>query len=286
MLLSPRPVAPADIPSLPTGHRNQHIQACVRREIASKCGHLQTDVHYCHQCFNWVIGPEEWKEHCQTHIIDLGSKRCGTVTYCHTLVRPAYCPFCLGTSNPTGQRLKSWCRDHALWQHVDKHLQGSKWPKMCPHPLCDVPLKDSQDLRFHFIDDHGLSRTVPKDAKNLGTVQPYPEEEQVPLVKRKASEESFELFWQSPEQFSTTHPRKKTRRCSSTIAPSLLSSIDTSTLCPTSPIDLTGHFSQNIFRRSDPAVIDKRGPQARGLSRFRPSVSSSIPVLRKHCRRR
>ena len=158
----------ADTSRLPKRERNRHVQACTRREIASERGYLLTDVHYCHLCLNWIVGPAEWKNHCQTHLDDLDSKRCGTITYCHTLVRTAYCPFCLGnTSKPASQRLESWCRDHALWQHVDNHLQGRRWPVSCPHPLCDVSLSDALDLRFHFIDEHGLSRTVPETMNNL-----------------------------------------------------------------------------------------------------------------------
>lgn len=130
----------------------------------------------------------------------LGSKRCGRITYCRTLVRPAYCPFCLGdASDSASQRLESWCRDHALWLHVDKHFQGCEWPRRCPHPLCDASLSDVLDLRFHFIDEHGLSRTVAKDAHKLGITQWYDddqdedegeeegEELQVPTIKRNGS---------------------------------------------------------------------------------------------------
>lgn len=41
---------------LPKADRNQHIQACVRRIIASQRDCLQTDVHYCHLRFSWVAG--------------------------------------------------------------------------------------------------------------------------------------------------------------------------------------------------------------------------------------
>lgn len=245
-------VALTNVPSLLKNQRNQHIQACSRREIASKREHLQTDVHYCHQCFNWVVGPEEWEEHCQSHINDLGSKRCGTITYCHTLVHPAYCPLCLET-----QRFESWCRDHALWQHVDKHLQRCKWPRTCPHPLCDMSLSDGLNLRFHFIDEHGLSRTIPKDAKNLGTTRSCPEEDQVSLTKRKTPEDSLELSWPSPEQFSPTHPPKKVKQHSSTIAPLLLSNMDADTLCPTPLTDLTGSDSSTYAPESTPSLGTK-----------------------------
>ncbi|KAF7503820.1 hypothetical protein GJ744_003261 [Endocarpon pusillum] len=42
---------------------------------------------------------------------------------------------------------------------------------------CDVSLSDGLDLRLHFSGEHGLSRTVPKDAKNLGITRPCPEED-------------------------------------------------------------------------------------------------------------
>jgi hypothetical protein len=82
--------------------------------MASRLERLQSDVHYCHQCFDWVVG-EEWEPHCQSHLAGMATKRCGIITYCHTLVRPGYCPFCISdTALPTSKRLKSWTRDHKL----------------------------------------------------------------------------------------------------------------------------------------------------------------------------
>jgi hypothetical protein len=78
--------------SLPKSRRNQHVHVCVRRELASKLEQLQSDIHYCYQCFEWVVG-EHWNGHCQEHLSAITSKRCGSITYCHTLVRPGYCPF-------------------------------------------------------------------------------------------------------------------------------------------------------------------------------------------------
>lgn len=218
----------------------------MRREIASEDGYLPTDVLYCHLCFKWIVGSGEWKVHCQTHLNNLVSKRCGTITYCHTLVRPAYCPFCLGHAKLVTLRLKSWCRDHALWQRVDEHLQGRKWPVSCPHPLCDASFSDALDLRFHFIDEYGLSWTVPKTLKTLKdwiTVPSHSGQEQGIFQKRKAPEGSSELSWPPPKQFSPTPPPRKVRRCSSTIAPPLLSNTDPDTLHPAPPIDLTGSDS-------------------------------------------
>lgn len=258
-------VASADTSRLPKRERNQHVQACVRREIASKYEYLPTDIFYCHLCFNWIVGSREWKVHCQTHLNNLGSKRCGTITYCHTLVRPAYCPFCLGHARSVTLRLKSWCRDHALWQHVDEHLQGRKWPLSCPHPLCDASLSDVLDLRFHFIDEHGLSRTVPKTLKNLKdwvTIPLHSGPEQGILQKRKAPEGDSESSWPHPKQFLPTYPPRKARRCSSTVAPSLLSSIDASKSYPTSPIDLTGSDSSTCALEATPPLQPQEDHQS------------------------
>jgi hypothetical protein len=101
---------------------------------------------------------------------------CGTVTYCHTLVRPGYGPFCMGeTTLPISQRLASWTRDHKLWDHVNDHMAESRWPRVCPHPLCDTQIKDAAALQFHLVDDHGFSRSRPPDAVNP-TALPSPAE--------------------------------------------------------------------------------------------------------------
>jgi hypothetical protein len=66
--------------SLPKSQCNQHIQTCLRRELASHHKYLQSDVHYCHYCFEWAM-------HCQGHIKAPIPKRCGTIAYCFALVR-------------------------------------------------------------------------------------------------------------------------------------------------------------------------------------------------------
>jgi len=150
--------------SLPKASRSQHIQTCIRWDIASRFGHLQKDVHYCHHCFSWVIG-EDWDPHCTEHLATLATTRCGTVTHCHTLMRPGYCPFCMADEKTlTGpERLQSWTRDHQLWGHVEEHLKVGRWPRECPHPLCGTSIfEDAAAFRFHLVDEHQLSRTRPE----------------------------------------------------------------------------------------------------------------------------
>lgn len=215
-----------DFSRLPKDDRNQHVQVCGRREIASKGHFLQSDVHYCHLCFDWVVGQGVWDSHCQTHLQKLPSKQCGTITYCHTLVRAGYCPFCLGDAaeQSAGRRLESWRRDHALWKHIETHLERRRWPLVCPHPLCDTRLSHRKDLQFHFVDEHGLSRTRPKERDDPTTPSSSPTKKSSP--KRKSAGDGGELFCASPKQFSPSNPPKRICRNLSTISPSLLSDPD------------------------------------------------------------
>jgi hypothetical protein len=169
--------------------------------MASKLGRLQTEIHYCYHCFEWVVG-EEWEKHCQSHIQAMKSKKCGTIIYCYTLIRPGYCPCCLGNKGlPASQRLQSWIRDRKLWDHVNNHLERRHWPSPCPHPLCDVLYETA--LKFHFMDDHGFSRTHSGHARYRNLQQSRnqepsagpPHEKTNPDCKRKSFGEDNILQW-------------------------------------------------------------------------------------------
>ena len=150
-----------DEKSLPKSKRSDHIQNCVRQEMVKKLVRVSSEIRYCHLCFKWVVG-DEWEPHCALHLSSLTTKRCGTLSYCNTLVRPGYSPFRLGKKEESAAyRLQSWSRDFDLWVHVNDEVEGRRWPILCPHPLCDILLKGDRDLQFHFIDDHGFSRTRP-----------------------------------------------------------------------------------------------------------------------------
>lgn len=172
--------------SLPKASRGQHIQTCVRWEMASRLGHLQKDIHYCYHCFSWVIG-EDWDPHCQAHLADVMTKWCGTVTHCHTLMRPGYCPFCMADKTiPAPERLVSWVRDHQLWDHVEEHLEAGPWPRNCPHPLCGASVfVEAEALRYHLVDEHRFSR---KRAKKPVCPPPSKERPQQSIPSREITE--------------------------------------------------------------------------------------------------
>lgn len=111
---------------------------------------------YCFICFCWFV-EEEWNRHCQSHLESITSKRCASITYCHTLVRPTFCPFCIGDNQLSPSfRYASWTREAKLWSHLQAHLEASSWPLVCPHPLCSLALNNEKLFLYHLSDVHSL----------------------------------------------------------------------------------------------------------------------------------
>ena len=93
------------------------------------------------------------------HIKSITSKRCASITYCNTLLHPAFCPFCLGGNQPAvsaSARWNSWTREAQLRGHLQQHLQTFRWPLQCPHPLCVLQLDDEKSFLYHLSDVHSL----------------------------------------------------------------------------------------------------------------------------------
>lgn len=180
--------------------------------MANRQGRLLSEIHYCYQCFEWVVG-EKWEPHCQAHLDVLTSKRCGTVTHCHTLVHPGSCPFCIGKKSlPASERLKPWSRDHKLWMHVkDEHLTDCQWPLMCPYPLCETSHGDSTSFQFYLIDVHRFSRSCPikgtSSTRQQSSDKKIPPEEGADRVrpgqKRKSSHCSETFSWILPQSLNS-----------------------------------------------------------------------------------
>ena len=236
--------------------------------MAHRLGRLQSDIHYCYQCFDWVIG-EEWEPHCQEHLAAPRSKQCGTVTYCHTLVRPAYCPLCHGEPRlPASQQLKPRSRDHKLWCHInDEHLVDRRWPLV--RRLCDVPLKDAAAFQCHFADEHELTRIRP--VKPAISAALDSQDEKMPLDKeapgagtsrkRKCSSDTKPLQWMPPQSLDSAstssverlvhRPQKRPRPTPPVICPTALSldeafSDDRSAYRVTDSVMLVPHYTLSI----------------------------------------
>ena len=264
--------------------------------MAKKLLQLPSHIHYCYLCFTWVVGEDEWESHCASHRSSLATKRCGTLSYGYTLVRPGYSPFRLGdTKLLAAQRLQSWTRDFDLWKDVNEQLERRRWPMACPHPLCDTRLKDEHDLQFHFIDDHSFSRTRPNrpasttcsglhacdQAQNPRDQSPLPSSNR----KRKAASMGEDLQYTfikagPPSVRRQREPDpslpKKARRMSPTISPSLLSIVDLTGVSPEDDVDTSlpsaaGDWS--MFRHHNSGV--ESAPLALRSQDNRPDVARS-----------
>lgn len=146
----------ADNSSLPQRSRNSHIHRCLRIEQANQNQRIRSQIHYCYHCFSWV-DREDWSDHCQFHLFSIRSKRCDSIIHKHTLIRPGYCPFCLGDDGLSAAlRYDPWERDRELWDHVMQHINTSLWPRRCPHPLCAASFENLTSFRYHLHDDHSL----------------------------------------------------------------------------------------------------------------------------------
>lgn len=109
---------------------------------------------YCFDCTEWYVEGPQWDDHCQQHLSRLSSKNCASITYRSTLIKPAFCPDCLGTDMSPSLRMKSWDRDADVVAHLEK-VHGTD---SCLHPLCqDVKFEDEQSFYYHLSDAHGFS---------------------------------------------------------------------------------------------------------------------------------
>lgn len=179
------------------------------RTVSSACSRIST-IAISASTGSWVRSGS----HTVSHIsLKWRPSGCGTITYCHTLVRPGYCPFCISeTASPASKRLESWTRDHKLWSHVNEHLEECRWPRMCPHLLCDTSLQNGAALQYHFVDEHGFSRTTPLRPANIISLDL--QDEGMPLDrviqgarpsrKRKSSSSTRALEWMPSQSFHDT----------------------------------------------------------------------------------
>lgn len=140
--------------------RSLHIHLCRHLELANHHNRSKTELKYCYTCIKWFFD-EDWEKHCQDHISILRTNRCGLLLYCGLLLRPAFCPYCLGDARlDASKRSRSFTAETKLRPHLKHHIQASCWPLQCPHPLCDSTLEDRTSFLYHLSDIHGLKRTV------------------------------------------------------------------------------------------------------------------------------
>jgi hypothetical protein len=123
-------------------------------------GYEDAQLKYCYECFAFYTA-KEWEDHCRMHIENGMSRRCEIITYCYTLVRPGYCPFCLGTESLSPpDRMRSWKRSNELRSHVISDMKMMCGKYVCSHPMCQVEFDSETQLRYHLSDTHGLQKAI------------------------------------------------------------------------------------------------------------------------------
>ncbi len=137
--------------------QNTHLYNCRRLEKASELGRTAPEMRHCHMCFSWSV-EEDWDNYCAGYLDNISTKRYGSITIGHLLLRPGFCVFCLGDASlNSSQRLVSFTRDDKLRGHIQAHLTWSSWPYVCPHPLCEERLWDPPSFACHMEDKHKVS---------------------------------------------------------------------------------------------------------------------------------
>ncbi|OAQ57905.2 hypothetical protein VFPPC_11363 [Pochonia chlamydosporia 170] len=138
------------VKSLPPRQRSQHIHRCRRKSTAETLGVSWTDLKFCYFCMAFYTR-EDWQEDCQNHLSHL--KHCCSITYRHTLLRPAFCPLCKQTKDlPASDRLQYWERDADAIRHIE---ETHGWVWLCAE--CNFSCYGRQPGLYHLHDAHGYS---------------------------------------------------------------------------------------------------------------------------------
>ncbi|KAJ5415013.1 hypothetical protein N7509_000111 [Penicillium cosmopolitanum] len=167
-----------EIQNLAKGKRSAHIHDCVRRETGLLHQVPESSLRYCYECMKWFL-LQDWQVHCTTHLQSWEDQHCEVVKYRHTVIRPAYCPFCLGNcQKPAEERLQYWTRSGNLREHIEsQHMQEISWPPKASICGCSQTFENQRELRHHLHDVHGLNKTIWRNPK--------------PPRKRKATDGNF-----------------------------------------------------------------------------------------------
>ena len=111
-------------------------------------------MEYCYFCNRWFAQGEDWDSHCRQKHLSPPPTDCGVLTRCNTMIKPSFCPLCLGQPNLAPSiRMKSWRRNADALDHIFKsHFTE---PFYCT--LCKETLGTRDAVEHHLADRHNLS---------------------------------------------------------------------------------------------------------------------------------
>ncbi|KAJ5673939.1 hypothetical protein N7462_009378 [Penicillium macrosclerotiorum] len=130
--------------------RSAYIHDCVRRERGLLLQVPESSLRYCYECLKWFEN-----QHCEV------------VKYRNTVIRPAYCPFCLWDHQKLAKdRLQYWTRSDNLREHIEnQHMQEISWPPKASICGCSQAFENQRELRHYLHDVHGLNDTIWRNPK-------------------------------------------------------------------------------------------------------------------------
>ncbi|KAG4258505.1 hypothetical protein FPRO03_03459 [Fusarium proliferatum] len=142
--------------------RCKHIHRCRRKAIAAERSVLRETLKFCYFC-NLFFDSKEYPKHCEMHLTE-SLKYCGSITYRHTLVHPAFCLLCRQSKRkPPATRMQFFDRDIKAIRHMETDHK-EEWPWSCPG--CNFLGENSKSCYHHLHDAHGYE-LMPEDKQGI-----------------------------------------------------------------------------------------------------------------------
>ena len=157
--------------------RSSHIHQCSRKVEAKRLGQLSSRMEYCYFCNRWFAQGEDWDSHCRQKHLSPPPTDCGVLTRCNTMIKPSFCPLCLGQPGLAPSiRMKSWLRNADALDHIFK----SHFTEPFHCTLCKETLGTRDAVEHHLADRHNLSGRNGNRSSPAGELKEYLEVEDSP----------------------------------------------------------------------------------------------------------
>ena len=162
-----------------------------------------TCLEFCFLCAEFYT-EAEWQADCETHL-PMQLQTYGSITYRHTIVRPAFCLVCIQSETLSpGDRMRHWERDADAIRHIDS-CHGWRWA--CAQ--CRFQCEDRRSGRYHLQDAHGyhlrLGRRVDEVEDSQASSPTAPGGSSGDLKFESSSEASTDEPKSKFGSFPTTH---------------------------------------------------------------------------------
>lgn len=109
---------------------------CRRNAIRQSLPVLPSNLKFCYFCSSWCVQGNHLEQHCGQHIGSL-PKRCGSMVYCHTIIRSARPRRWTAQRHPRVSGNQP--RNTAIYSRTENHAPHSRlgWIRAIPHSRPD-----------------------------------------------------------------------------------------------------------------------------------------------------